>query len=307
MEATQAIPATGRAGDGVLVVVQNNEDRSLTITALNSVVEALLGYDKGEILNRKLEIILGKALGEMLADDLEFSPDAPDFGELFARVREIKLRRRNGDEIRVAMNTTRLLAQGRDACFQLVIPSEHERVKNSRLREFISLNLEGRKEIDEATGLPNHKTAKEFLPVLKNFVQAEAANIVFVVLRIDRFDKSVARYGKSACVELLRQTHQICHTTFRSQDLMFALSDQSIGVVLFDISRDSARVVLNRLRWKVKSYRFPFGGKADFSISTSIAFDMLDLETDAVLERCERAVATLDAGERNALVELNAA
>lgn len=204
-------------------------------------------------------------------------------------------------------NLSRLLAQNGNACFQLVIPNEQERLVAQKLTNFITTNLEGRKQLHPATGLPNHKTAEEFLPLLKNYFSDAPVSIVFAVMRIDRFDKSVSRYGREACNELLKHVYTICRSTFRSEDIIFSLSDTTLGLVLFNISRESTRVVLNRLRWKIRSQRFAFGGKPDFAITTSIHFDLLDFDDiSGVMKRCEDAMANFDAAERNALVELGA-
>lgn len=296
---------SARRGEGVLLVQQNNADKSLIIHAINASLEALLGYDEGEILHRRLEIILGKREAELISDDLEFSDDAPDFGDIFSRIREVHLRRRTGEEIRVECTLSRLMAQDGNAAFQLVIPNEHERVAKTKLSDFIALNLEGRKELDAATGLPNRHTANQFLPLLKNFFASTDMQVVFAMLRMDRHEKSVARYGQQACSQLMLHVAHICQSTFRADDLVFVMSDSTLGVVLFNISPDSARVVFNRLRWKIRNHRFAFGGKADFSISTCIGFDALDMDDVAgMLTRAEEKMAAIDANARNMLLEL---
>ena len=296
-----------RRGEGLLLVEQNNDDKYLIISGMNEALEQLLGYAKGEVVGHSVMTILGQKEAQSLNDDLEFEDAAPDFGDIFSRFREVKLRRRLGDEIKINCTLSRLVSQGHSARFQIVIPNEHERLSKTKLRDFIALNFEGRKELDPATGLPNYKTAEEFLPLLKHYFADGSVNITFAMLRLDRYDKSVARYGKAACTQLLMNVYNICRGTFRSEDLIFALSENTLGIVLFDISRESTRVVLNRLRWKIKGYRFEFGGKSDFSISTCIGFDVLDLEAPkAAFEACEKAMTALDANERNALVELGA-
>jgi diguanylate cyclase (GGDEF)-like protein len=298
-------PVVARRGDGLLIVLQNNDDKSLIISSINESLEGLLGYAKDEILNRRLETILGAREATAIAEDLEYENNAPDFGDIFSKIRDVRLRRRLGDEIRVNCTLSRLVSQGTSACFQIVIPDEQERLSRSKLTEFINLNLDGRKELDPATGLPNHKTATEFLPLLKNYFAESDANIVLAVIRLDRHKKSIARYGEEVSTQLLMHAYHICRSTFRSEDLIFALSNSTLGVVLFNISRESARVVLNRLRWKIRSHRLAFGGKQDFSVSTCIGFDLLDFDdVSGVFERCETTMETLDANERNALIEL---
>lgn len=296
-----------RKGEGVLLVVQNNADKSVLITGMNDALETMLGYAPGEMLNRKVESVLGVHAGQTIADDLEYDDAAPDFGDIFPRIRDVRLRRRLGDEIKINCTLSRLMSQGQNAVFQIVIPNEHERLSNSKLRDFISLNLEGRKELDPATGLPNHKTAKDFLPLLNNFLGETKMDVVFAILRIDRHQKSLTRYGRDGTNHLLIHAANCCRSTFRADDMVFALSDHTLGVVLYDISRESARVVFNRLRWKIRNHRIEFGGKSDFSITTCIGFDMLVAESaEEVFERCELAIMGLDANERNALIETGA-
>lgn len=297
-----------RKGEGQLLLTQNNEQKSVIITGTNTVLDALLGYGPEELIGRKVETLLGAQETKILADDLEYEENATDFGDIFSRLREVRLRRRNGEELRVECALSRVASLDRNACFQIIIPNENERMTSDRLRQFITLNLEGRTELDKATGLPNHKTAREVLPLLKNYLGDSKMNVVFAVLRLDRHEKSLSRYGREACVSLLMHVVNCCKVTFRADDMIFALSDRTLGVVLFDISRESSRVVFNRLRWRIRNQRFSFGGKPDFSISACIGFDMLLADTtEEVFARCEQKMIELDANERNALVELGVA
>lgn len=302
------LPAGVRKGDGRLLVTQNNADKSLIINEINEELEIMLGYAKAEIVNRKLETILGQKEASRIADDLEYIDDAPDFGDMFGRVHEMRLRRRLGEEITVNCTLTRLVAADRNARFQLVVPNEGDRIRRSKIKEFISTNLEGRKELDEATGLPNYKTAKEFLPLLSQYLSQSGVSAAFAVVSLDRHKKSLARYGTEQCKILLSHAAQCCRSSFRAHDIVFAFSDHTLGLVLLDISRESTRVVLNRLRWNIRSHRIVFGGKSDFSVTVSVGFDMISPDTvEDLMDRCEASVAKLDANERNLLVELTSA
>jgi GGDEF domain-containing protein len=295
----------GRKGDGVLIVLQNNATRRLNIQTANETAANLLGYAEGELEGRALETVLGQKLGQLLAEDLEFSDDAPDFGEILARQRDIKLRNRLGQELAAPCSVSRLMAQGQQACFQLVLPNEREVRAQQQLKDFLKLNLEGRMKVEDATGLPDRGTGGTYLSLLKNYIANNGMEAAFAVIRLDRHEKSLARYGKDACVELIQHAANCCRTTFRSEDVVFALNDHMLGLVLMDISRESARLVLNRLRWNIRNHRILFGGKSEFSVTVSICFDMLDADRgDSVLPRCEESAAALDKDARNSLVEL---
>ena len=300
-------PAAGavRRGDALFVVHQHNEDKSLVIHAMNTAADQLLGYSEGEIIGRKFETVLGPSTAELLAEDVEFDDDAPDVGEVLSRIRELRLRNRAGQEITTPFTISRLVSDGKNASFQLTIPDEKEVLADQKIRNFIALNLEGHKQLDAGTGLPNRATALEFIPLLRNYMGESGIDISIAVIKLDRHAKSVARYGAPACVTLLQHAANCCSSSFRSEDIIFALSDHTLGVVLFDISRESARVVFNRLRWNIRSHRIDFGGKPDFSVTTTICFDMLTKTgNDSVIESCEARLAAADAEERNALLEI---
>ncbi len=292
-------------GEALFLVLQNNETQSITITEVNEVAARLLGYPAQEITGRRLEVILGAKVAENLADDLEYENDAPDLSDFLSRQRDIKLRHRSGEEIPVVLTTTRLMSDGMHARFQIVIPNDRDKLANQKIHNFLKLNLEGRKQVNPITGLITRETLEGFLPLLQNYFAESDLSVGFAVLRLDRHAKSLARYGDAGCVQLLQHAANCCRSIFRTEDMVFGLSDHTLGLLLFDISRESARVVLNRLRGNIRTHRIQFGGKADFSVTISVSFDMLDRERgDGLLMRCEDAITNLDVDERNGLLEL---
>lgn len=304
-EATAKETSEGRKGDGVLIIMQNNAEKRLSIRGANDTVSNMLGYAEGELNDSNLETVLGAKLAKLLADDVEYDEEAPDVGEILSRQREFRLKHRMGHEITVPVNIMRLMAEGHQACFQLVIPNEREVVAQQKIKDFLKLNLEGRQQLDKSTGLPDHATAQTYLSLLKNYIASNGVEACFAVLRLDRHEKSLARYGKEACNELLQHVANCCRSTFRTEDVIFVLSDHTLGLILFDISRESVRLVLNRLRWNIRTHRIVFGGKSEFSITVSVAFDMLDEERgEELLDRCEDAMTALDKDARNSLIEL---
>lgn len=302
------VPNESRRGDGVVVVSQNNEDKELLIQHMNAEIEEILGYEEEKAVGRRLEVILSSRTANLLDEEIDYKQDSPDLGDVLSRQREIRLRHRSGKELPVSCKVTRLMSEGMNARFQLVVPNEKEKLGRQKIRDFIALNLEGRKQIDAVTGLSNRATALDFLPLLGNYLAEVDTTSVLVVLRLDRHEKSLHRYGAEACVQLLQHVANCCRSTFRADDLLFALSDHTLALVLFDISRESARMVLNRLRWNIRSHHLDFGGKPNFSVSVSLAFDALggDLKAEELLALCESATDALTVDARNELIELSA-
>lgn len=298
--------AEARQGDGYLIVVQDNAGRQLTIDTINERASQQLGYAMDELKGRKLEVVLGQRTALAIDEDLEYDDDAPDMGDVLGRQRELRLRTRAGEEIIVPTTIHRVMAEDRHARFQLIIPNEREGRARQQLKDVLKRSFEGQSQLDAATGLPNRATAEAYLRSVSHYMGESATDAAFAVLRLDRFDKSVARYGAAPTNQLLQHVANCCRSTFRSEDVICALGGPNLGLLLVDISRESVRMVLNRLRWNIRTHTIEFGGKADFSTTVSIAFDMLNSENcEHLLAQGEQAVAALETDARNTLIELN--
>ena len=295
----------GRKGDGAIIVVQDNDARELRIEGINEAAAEQLAYSEAELKSRRLEAILGQRTAQALDEDLEYADDAPDLFDILSRHREVRFRTKSGQELAVATSIHRVMAEDKHARFQIILPDEREVRARDQLRTLFARSLEGHQQLDEATGLPNRATVEGYLRSIGHYMTESDTQAAFAVLRIDRFEKSVARYGKVPVNQIIQHVGNCCRSTFRAEDVVCVLGGPYLGLLLVDISRESVRVVLNRLRWNIRTHTIEFGGKADFSTTVSIAFDMLGSDnSDALLEKGEKAVAELDADARNLLIEL---
>lgn len=296
--------AANRQGDGILILTQEDARKQWYIRDINENAAILLGYTREELKDMPLDSVLGKRTADSLRDMVEFEPGAPDLQDVSGKIREFRMKHRLGDEFVAPIRVTRINARDNNAWFQLVMPNERDQRAQQQIRDFLKLNLEGRLVIDPTTGLPDRATATTFNELLGSYLSANQSEAAFAVLRIDRHQKSLERYGKEACVQLMKHVANCCRSAFRADDVVCMLDDHTLGLFLLDLPRESSRVVLNRLRWLIRSHRIDFGHKADFSVTVSIAFDMLT--SSAVLENCEKSVAALDQDDRNSLIELGA-
>jgi diguanylate cyclase (GGDEF)-like protein len=301
---TEAQVAEGRKGDGYLIVVQDNAARALTILGANEAAVARLGYPEEELKGRKLEVVLGARTALTIEEDLEYEDDAPDMADVLARHRELRLRSKKGDEITVPMTINRVMAEDKNPRFQIIIPNEREGRARAQWRDLLKQNFEGHTQIDEATGLPNRATAENYLRVAGHYLGEADTQAAFAVLRLDRYEKSLARYGQSGVIQQLQHVANICRATFRSEDVICTLGGPLMGLLLVDISRESAQMVFNRLRWNIRSHHIDFASKADFSVTVSIVFEMLTSDnSEQLLAENEKAIAALGADERNILLD----
>lgn len=292
------------AQQAYLVVAQNNTKKTVKIKEINEAAAALLGRTTVELLGLELREVVGEKVAEALNEYLEYEDEAYDLDDILKRVREFKMKHHNGEELLLALQIIRDQARDENQWFRMIIKDERRQIKERSLLNILKENLTGVQSIDDVTGLPNMVACQRSIEVIQNYAKTHDLTSCLAILRIDRHEKNLERYGKNGVLELLKHVASCCKSKFREDDHVFHLNDYQVGLVLTEISHDSARIVLNRLRWFVGSHRIVFGGKSDFSVTISVAFMPILPEADDVLSRCLSMVHAFGADERNLLTEL---
>jgi len=264
----------------------------------------MFGLDAASFEPVLLDTILAPKTLEVLNDMLEFEPDAPDLLDIIDKQRDVRFRLPN-DEITLPVKLTRIFSRDANGWFQLEISSLAEEARGvQKFTDLLKLNLESRQVISPQTGLPDRNTCLGFFEAVHSLLQSNEGTAAFVGLRMDRYEKSMARYGFDGCNQLMQHLANSCKRVLNNDDVMCQLNDKMLAVFLMNTSRESARVMLNRLRWLIRSHHIDFSGKPEFSITASVAFDMInERDGDGALTRCEEALEALDQDSRNNLLE----
>lgn len=287
-----------------LVICQNNERRTLKIKEASQPLADALGCLRSELEGMELQAFLGQKTADSVEELLEFSSDGDDLNTVLGRIREFKLKHHNGEELLFAHKCYREPPRDAHHWFRILLKDERRQLEEQSLPQLLKQNLAGVYAEDEATGLANRATCERYLDQVANYVSTHGVKACFAVLRLDRYDKSLAKYGKSGVDQLVQHIAKHCKGRFREEDLVSYLGEDHIGLLLMDTLEESALIVLNRLRSSVASHRIEFGGKANFSVTISIAFaEMLGESGQDVIERVEKAIRTLDADTRSGLVK----
>lgn len=289
-----------------MIVTQDNDRKIITIDEVNSGFADLLSRKTEDLVAGNLRDILAASSAEVL-DDIEFASDAPDFFDVFSKQRLVKWQLSGGEETSFPLHIMRIEAMSSHVRFKISVPDERSARAKEQLSSFLKANFESRFVADRATGLANRETCIGFFDSLIHFVHAHDISVAFATIRIDRFPKSVSLYGEQACNQLIGHVARGCRRALAPEDVVARLNDEQLALFMFNVSRESARVILNRLRWLIRSHRIVFGGKSEFSVTVSFAFNMLgdDVPT-SVMEDCEKALKDLPQDDRNRLIELAA-
>jgi diguanylate cyclase (GGDEF)-like protein len=292
-----------------LIVTQSNQTRECIVEAVNDGFADLLGARPDDIIGTNITQWLGKKANEAIEEMLEFESQGTDLYDVLSKQRQIKWQTadtESGTEIAFALDINRMDARSADLRFKLSVPDQRNIREKEQMKTFLRSYFEGRMVLDAETGLPDRATCLSFFDSLTHFVHAHDIQVAFATMRIDRFDKSIAHYGYEPCLRLIQHVAQGCRRALASEDVVVRINDQQLALFMFNVSRESARVILNRLRWLIRSHRIPFGGKSDFAVTVSFAFNMLggDMPDEALPTQCEEALKALPEDERNQLLEL---
>lgn len=299
--------SSGKEGDAYLIVSQNNQKRQVKVKESSDAVAVLLGRMPQEMEGALLQDILGKRAKEAVDDYLEYEADAPDLQDVLSRVQDFKLTHYNGEEIPFALKIFRDQARDFNDWFRMLLKDERRKIQENSFMEMLQRNMAGVCSLEEKTGLPDRYSAQQYIELVQKYVRSHGIKVCFAVIRVDRWEKSVARYGKEPCVEQLRHVANCCKSMFRDNDVVCCLSEKAIGLFLFNIPIETARVVISRMRSSMGAHRIAFGGKPDFAVTVSVSFMPISAdESRDILTLCEDAIVSIDQDERGTVIELEA-
>jgi GGDEF domain-containing protein len=290
--------------EATLLITQDNIARRCIIIEANEEAAAQFGTSPEAMKGQPLDSILARKTSDYIQEMLEFEADAPDLHDVLSKLREVTFCTNEQEEIASEYSLARVLSRDANPWFELSFPSARTRRADAQFHAYLRAALESRQVVDPSTALPDRDTCLHFFETLRNVGESNGTEAIFAAIRMDRFEKSMGRYGQDGCTHLMRHMANSCARMLSDLDVICLLNEKTLGVFLVNFSRESARVLLNRMRWHLRSHRIVFGGKEDFSVTASIAFDAIDNDGGAgALQRCEKALHALDQDQRNQLIE----
>lgn len=295
---------TQRSLDSIFIIKQDNADKSLTIIEANDNAIELVHGNAEQLLNSPLYSIFAETTREYLEDAIEFDNEGMDIFAACQKIRELRLKTLQGEEFTTEFHIAPIESRDGKDWFRLVIVHENLQRKREQFSQFLQDHLAGIATLDPHTGLPAGNAASEYIEMFKRMLDSNEMQGICAVIRVDRQLKTIARYGKSGLVDLLKHVANCCKSTFRVDDIVCQIDDHTLALFLVDIDIDAARVVLNRLRWNIRNHRIVFGEKEDFSVTVSIAFSAISVNPAIALQAPIEALSKLSEDERNQLIEL---
>ena len=293
-----------RKNEGMLLVCQNNEAASITIQGMNGIMEQILGWREDELQGEELSRVLSPKHAEMVKDYVEFEEDAHDLLAVLAKVPELAFMKKNKSEVKVGFKLIRAEAQNRHHWFRLIANDPAVTEEVVAFKQSVVDNFKGHEVLDPESNLPNAATVEKDLEVAHYYTESKNLRACYAYLRVDDFQSLQKQYGRKTAVDALEHVSRVLKRNLRTEDTIGRVEDNALGVILMDLTIDSARVVLNRLRWNISSDGFPLpNGAPKKPLTVSVCLAKVGEDRDVNLN--ERAAKVLsETPEPNAFLEL---
>lgn len=288
-----------RRSDAVLIICQNNAQQRIEIAALNEQARKLTGYGEEELVGKNLYDYIGEKFQEILRDKVKFKQNQDDVADALLRVRTLMFRTKNGEMMEFRLRVVRSEVMDEMPTFHMVLEDERVALEKDNFKRVLKENFRGHEVLEELTGLPNRDSLLKDLELFQFFARKREITACFAVMQLDNAAQIAATLGAQVPYQVLKHLGQLCSQRLRREDQVGLLSGHALGMILMQITPDSSRVVLNRLRWSAASMPviLDTGNRADAQIS--IAFHMIDeKDPEAIIKLCEEKLRTqpLDGG-----------
>jgi GGDEF domain-containing protein len=284
-----------RKQDAVFIVCQNYDKQMLEMAGANDKAKQLTGLTDENMVGKPLQDYIAGDLLELIEDDLEYDDRNYDLGDLLAKVRTVNLRTADGGLRELRLRVVRSEALEGNPIFHLVMQNEDEERENAQFRKILTENFKGNEKLDENTHLPDRDSLIKDIELIQHHQKTKLFGACFAVMQVDKMELIRKHYDESACYGLLSDLAKLCRQRLREDDLIGIVSERSLGIILMQISPDSARIVLNRLRWTIGSMPIILDDGRRIDVTVSIAFHMCgDANPHGMLEACEADLAVAD-------------
>ncbi len=281
-----------RKNEGLILICQNNEDQSLVIFGANERACEITGISEDAFKGRSLEEAVPRDIRETLSDYLEYNDAGPDLADVINKVRDFRLLNADGDEVPLKVKISQAEAKDKNFWYRLILRDESYEREVDSFKRLLLENFKGHEVLDQEILLPNRDSLLKDVEIADLYVKEKGINCCFALFRLDKFEELRRTFGRTPATLVLKQVGANLKRNLRGDDTVGRASADALGLILVDITQESARVVLNRLRWLIASEPLHIHDMPQRKVSVSVAFAMLGSQPPiALVESCEDSLA----------------
>jgi diguanylate cyclase (GGDEF)-like protein len=283
-----------RQKDAVLVICQNNETQRIEVAGMNDKAREVTGYNDNEIIGKSLDEFLMDKMAATLRDYVEFGVDKKDAGDVLSKVHDFHVRNKDGQYTQFRLRVVRSEVLNQHPMFHLVLQDEAQAREDETFKRVLKENFKGHEIIDDVTGLPTRESLLKDLELVQYHANSREFSACFAAIEIDRMNDITSKYGPDTGMKVLKHAGALCRQRLRIEDTTGLVSRHALGTILMQITPESSRVVLNRLRWAISSMPLVLPDDTKLSLTVSVAFHMINNTPPVdILSRCEEALSNL--------------
>ncbi len=297
-----------RSNDAVLTICQNNKAKSIEIIDVNEAAASLTGYGKQELVGRALASVVPMRLSTLLIEYIEYEEDANDVGAVLSKVQSFSMLAKDGKEKNFRLKVVRGESTKEKLTFRLVLQDAIDLRKDDALHKLIQENFKGHEVLHPALAIPDRHSLEKDIELTIYYHHKASIRASFVALQLDHLESLEKQYGAALAGEILKHVVHVCRGNLRPGDVVGAISDTQIGVLLLDAVSDSTRLVANRLRWQVAAQPFALPDTSLLSLTASMVYININgsLVADKLVDVCVSALAEIPEEAASQLLEVSA-
>ena len=296
---------THRKHDAVLTVCQDNARKSVTVLTVNVAAEQLLGFAPEEVVGSSLNRFLPERISQDLEEYVEYEDGWNDVGNVLRRIRDFALVGKQGGNVPLQLRVIRAEPYQGHPVYQLIMREASRDVGNEAFRTILKENFKGHEVLDPDLKLPDRGSILKDIELVRYHVGRETVGASFAIVEVDDYRGLVDKEGQEQAHACMRAIGALCKQKLRGDDTVGCLSKSQLTLVLMDITQESARIVLNRLRWLIAAHPFTLENGKTISVNVSIGFGAIksDQDENELLANCERSLEQARGQGGNLIVE----
>lgn len=265
-----------RSNDAVLTICQNNSAKSIEIIDISEAASAAIGYSRQELAGRLLSAIIPMRLSTLLLEYVEYHDNANDVGAVLSKVQNFSLLGKDGKEKNFRMKMVRGQSTRDQQHFLLVLHDVLNTRRDDALHKLIQENFKGHEVLHPTLAIPNRQSLEKDIELITYYHHKAGLSASLVTLQIDHLAALKKQYESLQSEVLLKHSARICRENLRPGDVISAINDTHIGVLLLDAIADSTRMVANRLRWQVAAQPYSLANNTMLNLTASMSYANID-------------------------------
>lgn len=281
-----------RKNDAVIAVLQDNLHHNVLVEDANPGAEYLTGYSKAELKGKSLNDLVPPQIKDTLQSYIEYDdPMGDDLAAVLKRTRRFQLTTKNGDNIPVTLKVFSVPGASTTPRYELLMRDMALQEKMAEIKKHLVEEQKANVNIDTDTGLPTIMALREYIELVREFVQRNHVEATFALLDIENYENIAQTSGVEIANRLVQEVGERFRKASRAEDTVGVIGNGIVGVLLFDCNATNAPLAFGRIKNSIVEKPVMLAPAIDVTVKLNIVFHQIE-EKD-VVDTVFRTCATL--------------